>query len=226
MRKITFLLFAVLILTFLFFGQINAEDKKGTKVNKPTTNDLMDFIAINQAYMRFGNNGNTAHNNVTSTNGLLWPGGLNATVGPVFQDGLIWGGKVGTEIRVGGSTYRQGMQAGPILPNGSTDPQNPNYRIYKIRKGWELLPGGADRDRYESDYNNWPVVDGAPWVDIDGDKIFTKGVDEPQFLGDETIWYVMNDMDATRSTFLYGMQPMGIEVQVTLFAFNRTGPLG
>ena len=171
MRKITILLFAVLMFMFLFLGQMKAGDKKGTTtVNKTTTNDLTDYIAINQAYMLFANNGESAYNNITQTNGLLWPGGLNATVGPVFEDGLIWGGKVGTEIRVGGSTYRQGMQAGPILPNGSTDPQNPKYRIYKIRKGWELLPPGADRDRYESDYNNWPVEDGAPWVDIDGDK--------------------------------------------------------
>lgn len=222
----------VLLLTFILIGQSFSEEKKGDEkkgnaLQKTNTNDLFDFIAINQIYMLFSNNGNTAHNNAgTGTNGLLWPGGINATVGPIFQDGLIWGGRVGTEIRVGGSTYRQGLQAGPILPDGTTDPSNPKYRIYKLRKGWELLPPGTDRTRYETDYNEWPVEDGAPWVDVDGDGIFTRGVDEPKYVGDETVFFVSNDLDPVRSTFLYGAQPMGLEVQSTFFGFNRTGPLG
>ena len=119
----------VLLLTFILIGQSFSEEKKGDEkkgnaLQKTNTNDLFDFIAINQIYMLFSNNGNTSHNNAgTGTNGLLWPGGINATIGPIFQDGLIWGGRVGTEIRVGGSTYRQGLQAGPILPDGTTTHQ-------------------------------------------------------------------------------------------------------
>ncbi|RMG39256.1 MAG: hypothetical protein D6732_04380, partial [Methanobacteriota archaeon] len=99
-------------------------------------------------------------------------------------------------------------------------------RIYKIRKNWENLPPGPERDDFEKDYNEWPVEDGAPWVDVDGDGIYTKGVDQPQFVGDEVLWCVSNDMDPGRSTFTYGTLPMGLEQQMTVFGFNRTGDLG
>ena len=119
------------------------------------------------------------------------------------------------------------MQAGKILDDGTPDdPSLSRYKVYRIRKGWELLPPGPARDEFEDDYNNWPVEDGAPWVDVDGDGIYTKGVDQPKFIGDEVLWYVANDMDPSRSTFTYGTLPMGIEFQTTIFGFNRTGDLG
>jgi hypothetical protein len=216
----------ILFLALVFFGATLPEEKKGNQTYKTNTNDITEFIAINQILMYFANNGMGSYNPITNGSGLVWPGGINGTVAAIFEDGLLFGGKVGTETRVGGSTYRYGLAAGPILPGVTSDASNPKYKIYRIRKGWELLPPGPDRDRYESDYNNWPVEDGAPWVDVDGDKIFTRGVDLPESLGDETIWFVMNDLDASRTTFLYGTQPMGLEIQCTIFGFNRTGPLG
>jgi hypothetical protein len=70
------------------------------------------------------------------------------------------------------------------------------------------------------------MEDGAPYEDLDGNGEYTPGVDVPKFVGDEVVWYVSNDMDATRSTFTYGTLPMGLEIQTTIFAFNRTGDLG
>ena len=140
---------------------------------------------------------------------------------------MIWGAKVGKEIRVNGATYRYGLQAGKILDNGEPDnPEDPRYRIFKIRKGWETLPPGEQRNDFEADYNEWPVEDGAPWVDTDGDGLFTRGVDEPDFIGDEVLWCVSNDMDPSRSTFTYGTLPMGLEQQTLVFGFQRTGDLG
>ena len=49
------------------------------------------------------------------------------------------------------------------------DPNLPKYRVYKILDGWENLPPGPIRDQYEQDYMEWPVQDGAPWVDVDGE---------------------------------------------------------
>jgi hypothetical protein len=39
-------------------------------------------------------------------------------------------------------------------------------------------------------------------------------VDRPVFPGKEVCWYVANDLDAARTTQLYGTQPVGMEVQV------------
>ena len=46
------------------------------------------------------------------------------------------------------------------------------YRIYKIRKDWESLPHGPERNTYELDFYEWPVEDGAPWMDLNGDSIY------------------------------------------------------
>ncbi|MDP3148857.1 MAG: TasA family protein, partial [Ignavibacteria bacterium] len=196
-------------------------DKSRKEINKPNTNESNNFIAINQIFMWVSNNGMGSHDPRTDGSGFYWPGGENATISAIFEDGLIWGAKVDTQIRVNGSVYRHGLQAGKILPNGEAD--NPNlekYRIYKIRKGWESLPPGPRRDTYEKDYHEWPIEDGAPYVlDKEGNKV-------PNFVGDEVLWCVSNDMDQTRSTYTYGTLPMGLEQQMTVFGFNRSGDLG
>ena len=43
---------------------------------------------------------------------------------------------------------------------------------------------------------------------------------------DQTIWFVANDLDPTITTFLYGAQPLGIEMQATFWAYAQTGALG
>lgn len=221
-----FVLF-ITVVGLLSFGFRPDEKEKTKSLSKTTSNDNANYIDINQIFMWMANNGMGSHDPRTDGSGFYWPGGPQATIPAIFADGLIWGAKIGREIRVNGATYRYGLQAGKILPNGTADnPGDPRYRIFKIRKGWESLPPGPTRDAYEKDYNEWPVEDGAPWVDVDGDNIFTRGVDVPQFIGDQVLWCVSNDLDPSRSTYTYGTLPMGLEQQMTVFGFNRTGDLG
>ncbi len=217
---------AFIVVGLISFGFYSVKDKT-SRLGKVNTNDNTNYIAVNECFMWIGNNGMGSHNPISDDSGFYWPGGENATIPAIFADGLIWGAKVGKEIRVNGATYRYGLQAGKILSNGEPDnPQDPRYKIYKIRKGWETLPPGEQKDDFQSDYENWPVEDGAPWVDVDGDGLFTRGVDEPEFVGDEVLWCVSNDMDPSRSTFTYGTLPMGLEQHTLVFGFQRTGDLG
>jgi hypothetical protein len=224
-KLIKFLTFSLLIFGFAFMG-FKGEDGKNNKIKKVNINDDYKYIAVNQILMWVSNNGDGSHDPRTSGNGFYWPGGLNATKSAIFQDGLIFGARVGREIRVNGNTHRQGLQAGKIIEGVPDDPSLEKYRVYKIASNWQSLPPGPERSALERDYNEWPVEDGAPFEDVDGDGIYTPGIDQPKFLGDETLWYVANDMDPQRSTHTYGMLPMGLEFQTTIFGFRRTGALG
>ena len=219
MGRSFFLLFFLLISFSLHAG--DKGDQTNKHFNKTNTNDHSQYIAINQIFMWVGNNGMGSHDPNTDGNGFYWPGGENATISMLYEDGLVWGAKIDQELRVNGSTYRHGLQAGKILPNGKADdPSLEKYRVYKIRKGWESLPFGPTRDAYEKDYNEWPIEDGAPYVlDKDGNKI-------PEFVGDEVLWCVSNDMDSSRSRYTYGTLPMGLEQQMTIYGFNKQDDFG
>jgi hypothetical protein len=196
-------------------------------LQKPLINDHYNYIAINEIKMWVSNNGNGSNDPNTGHMGFFWPGGLEATKTPVFQDGLLWGGYIDDSLHVNGSYFWQGLQAGKILPDGNADDPNlSKYRVYKIRKDWESLPYGPERNAYEIDYHEWPVGDGAPWIDLDGDSIYTPGVDEPKFSGDEMLWYVANDKDSVRSKDIFGSDPIGIEIQVTTYAYKPDWLLG
>src|SRR5512143_1219783 len=101
------------LLAPLYAKGVEGVSKKGPDgLAKTASNDLTDFISINNVLMYMSNNGNMAYNPVASGNGFIFPKGSGKSV--IFEDGFIWGGTVSGELRVGGSTYRQGLQAGPI----------------------------------------------------------------------------------------------------------------
>ncbi|HVO75377.1 MAG TPA: YCF48-related protein, partial [Ignavibacteriaceae bacterium] len=189
-------------------------------------NDFYQYLYSNRIKMWVSNNGDGSHNPNTNSSGFYWPMNETDTAQAVYEDGLIWGGYHDGILKVGGSTYNHGMSAGKILPGGiPDDPFSSRCRVYKIKKGWESLPPSPLKESLEKDYNEWPVEDGAPWVDIDGNGIFTRDIDQPEFIGDEVIWYVSNDLDPARTQRVYGSNPIGIEMQVTAFAYDSSNDL-
>ncbi|MCK5331936.1 MAG: hypothetical protein KAK01_11030, partial [Candidatus Marinimicrobia bacterium] len=78
------------------------------------------------------------------------------------------------------------------------------------------------------DFQNWPVDLGAPWVDVDNDGTYSPlpvGPDHPDFIGDQVIWYVSNDGDSSGHS-VFGTAPLGVEVQTTIFGFDRANVTG
>jgi len=157
-------------------------------------------------------------------------------------------------LRVGGQTYRIGTQPGNIL--SLNVPDNPsNHRIYRIRNDWPTLVYGqvsqevaeaegiavasvtesqaADYiEQYRTDWNEWPVEEGAPFVDVDGNGTYDPILDgdgNVSFDGDhpgianadQVVYLVVNDLNDALTVDLYGSQPIGLELQITAWAYNQ-----
>ncbi|HEX2867178.1 MAG TPA: T9SS type A sorting domain-containing protein [Ignavibacteriales bacterium] len=172
----------------------------------------------------------------TQNAGFTYPKGSGKTA--IFESGFIWGASVGGEIRVGGSTYRTGLQPGKILsPGKAENPDLDKNRIYRVRPDYktasltteakeENMSEDEVRAQYEKDWNEWPATDGAPFEDLNNNGTYEPASDIPGFPGaSQTIWYVANDLNSSLTTNLYGSQPMGIEMQATMWAYSQAGPL-
>ena len=57
-------------------------------------------------------------------------------------------------------------------------------------------------------------------VDLNGNNIWDTNEDRPDFLGDETVWCVYNDGRPANQRRYNQVNPMGIEIQQTLFAIG------
>ena len=177
--------------------------------------------------------------------GGIYPRG---TSNVIYQDGVVWGALVPTSdttkaIRVGGATYRTGTSA--VFD-----------QIYRIRSDWASLTRAqvkedaseffevplesvtdeqADQiiEQYKLDWKNWPVDEGAPYIDVNDNGVYEPVLDENGMAdpnkgdypgiasADQVIFFVVDDSDAGRTTQLYGSDPMGIELQVTMWGYNQ-----
>jgi hypothetical protein len=86
-------------------------------------------------------------------------------------------------------------------------------------------------NQYFQDWTEWPVRKGAPWF-VDSIKIVrndaaydpTNPHDIPGIPdAAKTIWFVCNDLDTTVTSQFALSHPIGIEEQMTLWAYNLTG---
>jgi len=148
--------------------------------------------------------------------GLEWPKGSHTYA--VYASGLHLVGKVNGEIRTACADWSSERTPGPW----GSDSLHPGRKLFSVYRGDLANPLQND------DFQNWPVELGAPWVDVDQDGIYDPlphGPDHPEFIGDQVIWYVSNDGDST-SHILFYTAPLGIEVQTTVYGFNRRNVLG
>ncbi len=104
-------------------------------------------------------------------------------------------------------------------------------------------------DQYKKDWDEWPVTYGAPYIERNGtagyqkppafsatftvDSLIARNYDEPGLAGadpnspaDQVIWTVMNDLDITSSTGLFGSHPLGLEAQITCWGYKRADAMG
>lgn len=241
MKLIKFGFYLVLSLILLSANvNVRAEGvdgKKGKVLNKTTGTPAATKFNINNISTFFSNNGASDLSN-TGDSGFQFPIGSGKTV--FYESGFLYGGYVNNEWRVGGSTYNHGQVPGRILPNGMGEPDGPAVRIYRVRSDYkdpqadyskEIQDEGKSKDaiytQYDTDWNQWPAIYGAPFEDKNGNGTYEPAVDIPGVPGaDQTIWFVCNDTDPTAAQKLYGSIGLGIEMQATIWGYNQQNALG
>lgn len=159
-------------------------------------------------------------------------------------------------LRVNGQTYQPGTVGGRIISKGVAESAgDQSVRIYRSRRDWEtadlrqdaaellskalasVTQGDIDavREQYRKDWVEWPAAKGAPYYDRDGvpgynpdpGGIFDPTKDEPGVAdADQVVWFVINDLNGSQSQSFLGSDPMGMEIQSTLWGYARTDPLG
>lgn len=106
----------------------------------------------------------------------------------------------------------------------------------------------AIRDQYALDWVQWPVHKGAPYVERNGltgyqppppysptfspESLIAQNYDEPGIAGpnsavpaDQVLWTVYNDLDSLTATYFVGSNPLGLEIQTTIWAYASSGAL-
>ncbi|MCF6239304.1 MAG: hypothetical protein L3J79_10950, partial [Candidatus Marinimicrobia bacterium] len=153
------------------------------------------------------------------------------------------------------SEFQPGVIIYDPVTQTSSGPESPNdarFQVSSINKGDNA--DESDPDNFNREYASWPAADGAPahdgeyftdtnlngvwddgedWEDFDVDGIYdgpdgvmVSGEDPPDMIGDQMHWFVINDAEPNTHSNLWSTAPLGIEVQTTVFGFDRADPLG
>src|SRR5512138_449837 len=127
------------------------QGKKGQTLAKGAGSPVYQVLKINNITTWLRADGHSNHS-PSADDGFYYPRGTGSAI---YQDCVVWGGKVFTNagmttagprqtVRVGGGTYGIGTRAGKIVnaANGPTvgtgveDPAASDVRIYRIRRDY------------------------------------------------------------------------------------------
>ena len=160
---------------------------------------------VNNVALYHSNNGYLVDHHPTQGAGLEWPKGSNKHA--AYTSGL-WIVAVGEDsIR----TATAEIESEFIPGSYGSNPDSSIYRIYSITSDDQ---GGGN------DWLEWPVEQGAPWVDLDQNGQWDPTVDQPDFKGDLFSWSLMNDGLESLHQELRGTDPIGVEVRSSVFGYG------
>ncbi|MDC0918162.1 Ig-like domain-containing protein, partial [Candidatus Marinimicrobia bacterium] len=134
-------------------------------------------------------------------------------VSAVFQASVWAAGKVNGSLRAIVGDYTQDMGPGSYGQSGTDE----SYKIYYVDTKMFSNPESFDH------FQNWPVNQGAPYVDVNGNGIYEPlpvGEDYPKFIGDKLAFFVANDGDPAYK-LKFGTAPMNLEMQFLIYSFDQ-----
>lgn len=203
----------------------------------------LSSININNLWLQACNDGRLGFD-TSDGRGLTYPlfnGGL------LYNDNILWCGKVAEGrfpvIRTGGGTYEAGVgvRPGMIISKGiAEDPQSESVRVYRFRPDYRTGDLTFDaaalngvgiskvtpemvttvRENYKKDLSEWPWKKGAPFIDKNHNGVMDPGENPGLENASQVLWFSYNDLDETASKSVATDPPIGLEVQVTLWAYK------
>ena len=186
-----------------------------------------------------------------NTAGMIWPVSSNQRLTIDYSSGIWVGGKVNGDLRLAASFFDSHYSPGNIpIPgqvpgsNVCSDPRLKMYQVSLIDQG--LVNGGtrtkvAANRQYTVNYDSWaswPVDLGAPYTEVNGIPGYQPdfnggdrpGIGNSQASPDEIIWTVFmdytnctNSIHQSQLSLPGGTLPLGVEIQMTAFAFLSPG---
>ena len=233
-----YIIYLLMLLLMIFCSVVYPQKTIDENIQTTTLGSpIRAYLNLNYISTIFKYDGISDINVGQDASGFVYPFGTGKTA--VYESGLLWGVKIpgDPQVRVGGSVYRSGLQSGWIDESGNVIPEDdPNVRIWRIRP--DVYPGGPwidlskesldemkseqeIRDQYELDWIQWPATVGAPFNDVDANSSYDPAIDVPGIPGaSQSIWFVANDQEASRTYFMYGTAPVGIEYQATIWEYR------
>ena len=220
MKKHSHIIKTLVLVPFVFslltIGLVAAERGGGSNMPGPLYKMDTGNFDGNRIYDDLENNGMIVSHRISGHSGMEWPKDSHLYIN--FASGIWVAGKVGGDIRTAVGEYGPEFVSGPWGGDASSS----DHKLYKVNKS-DLADPLAN-----ADFQNWPADLGAPWVDNDGDGVYTPmpaGADHPEFIGDQVIWWVMNDSDLAQHS-IFNTLPVGIEMQVTVWGYDRPDAFG
>ncbi len=224
-------------------------------LTKTSTLEFILYDA-NQIRSYVGNNGHIVSQIPTGDSGLEWPKGSgNAAVfaSGLWVAGTV-DGEIRSAAAEYASEFQPGIIIYDPVTGVSSGPDSPNDARFQVSSINKTDNGDIDSENFNREFATWPAADGAPahdgeyftdandngvWdigedfvdFDVDGvydgpDGVMVSGEDPPNMIGDQMHWFVINDAEPNTHSNLWSTQPLGIEVQTTVFGFDRADPLG
>ena len=213
MRKLTILIIFAFNLSLLS-AQIDKSD------NSNLSNLISDFetVSLNHITSTMSNNGTFIDGSRSNPGGQGMQikksaVGTGSGVGTTYSSSFWVSSETdeGALIGVIGD-WSEDMRAG-VYGGDINDPS----RIYLVNV--DML----DNPENYTDFQNWPVDQGAPWVDVDGDGVYSplpNGADHPKFYGDQVAFFVSADDDKAYKSNM-GTDPTHLEFQFIVYSFYR-----
>lgn len=180
--------------------------------------------------------------------GIVWGGRVFQSHWPQPEGSYRVGGQI---YRIGTAPGHVAIAGTPTDPPVASDPLS--AYIYRVRADWQNLtvndpeviqdaaelnnvdpsqvtPAMAQAvlDDYQWAWNNWPADLGAPFYDLNSNGVYEPASGETPGLqnADQVIWFVFNDLDPALTNEFFGCQPIGLEVQATIWGYKTNGVPG